>query len=101
RRTPVVPATDAEIIGRWVGRVIIADIISDDARAAVYSSGKTTFERTAIPNLKTGQLLNQEQLNQLQALNANGGVANGNDMGIFEGFFNRMSDANLLSVRQR
>ncbi len=66
-RTPVVPAADGEIMARTLGHVLIADLIADGQRAATYSTGKIYLESTAAPNLKIGQALNQEQLNQLDA----------------------------------
>ena len=98
-RTPVVPAVDDEVMGRFVGRVQIADLVSDDAAAAVYSSGKLTFETTTIPNLKHGTNLTQSQLNQLMAINGNGGIAN--DQGIYSDFKNNIIDGLLLGIRQR
>lgn len=98
-RTPTVPATDGEIIGRYIGRVQIADLIADDQRAVVYSSGKLTFETTAIPNLKVGAALTQEQLNQLYAIQARGGVQN--DNGIFTQWERRLIDGLRLGIQQR
>lgn len=62
-RTPVVPATDGEIMARFSGQVIIADLIADGQRAGLYSPGKISLESTTIPNLKLGTALTQEQLN--------------------------------------
>lgn len=66
-RTPVVPASDGEIMARFMGQVLIADLIADGQRAGVYSAGKLFLESTAAPNLKVGTALNQEQLNQMNA----------------------------------
>ncbi len=66
-RTPVVPASDGEIMARFMGQVLIADLIADGQRAGVYSAGKLFLETTKAPNLKVGAALNQEQLNQMDA----------------------------------
>lgn len=62
-RTPVVPATDNEILARFIGQILIADLIADGQRAGLYSLGKLSIESTSIPNLKLGIGLTQEQLN--------------------------------------
>lgn len=66
-RTPVVPASDGEIMARFMGQILIADLIADGQRAGVYSAGKMFLEATNAPNLKVGAALNQEQLNQMNA----------------------------------
>lgn len=68
-RTPFVPAMEGEIIGRWINRVQIADIVSDGSRASTYSAGKLTTENNLVPNIKHGRQLSQENLNQLAAIN--------------------------------
>ncbi len=73
RRLPDVPAEDSEIMARFIGRVLIADLVADDQRAATYSMGKMTFESTQVPNLKLGIKLTQEQLNQIRQFTQNGG----------------------------
>lgn len=99
KRVPEVPATDAEILSRYIQYFQIADIVADDQRAGVYNSGKLTYETTSIPNLKHGTKLTQEFLNQLQAIAANGGLTN--DSGYFSDYENRIIDALLFGVRQR
>jgi hypothetical protein len=96
-RTPITPAEDSEIMGRFTGYVTIADIIADDQQAVVYATDKISYESTAIPNLKHGKPLTQAMLNQLSAINA-GNVA---DMGLFSDYRNRQIDSLLLGVRQR
>jgi hypothetical protein len=99
RRVPTVPATDAEILARYVQYWQIADIIADDQEAGVYNSGALTYETTNIPNLKHGTKLTQEFLNQLQAIAANGGLMN--DSGYFSDYENRTIAGLLFGVRQR
>jgi hypothetical protein len=97
-RTPVVPATDGEIMARFTGRVQIADLVADDQKAAVYSAGKFTLETSGAPNLKHGQMLTQEQLKQLEAISA-AGVED--ETGFFNDTENAIIDSLLLGVRQR
>jgi hypothetical protein len=99
-RTPLVPAVDGEIMGLFLGRVQIADLVADDQKAAVYSPGKFRTEKGNIPNLKVGQLLTQEQLNEFEAFTAAGGVPNDPD-GIVSDMENGILDNLLLGVRQR
>lgn len=97
RRIPDIPALDEEIMARFVGRMQIADLISDDAAAVVYQTGKFTFESSAVPNLKHGASMTQAMLNQLRSLQGN----TPNDMGIFSNYENRTIDGLLTGVRWR
>jgi len=98
-RTPVTPSVDAEIMARFIGYIQVADLVADDERAVTYSSGKLSYESTNIPNLKLGIMLTQAMLNQLQSINANGGIQN--DGGIFSAMENRIINGLLLGIRQR
>jgi hypothetical protein len=82
RRTEKTPATEGELFGRWTGRVLIADLISDDARALTYSAGKLSLETSLNPNIKHGRHLTQEQINQLEAINSNPGFPAGDFRGM-------------------
>ena len=66
-RTPVVPAAEGEIMARFIGQILIADLIADGQRAGVYSPGKISLETTKVPNLKLGTALTQEQVSQFNA----------------------------------
>jgi len=63
-KTPIVPAAEGEIMARFLGQVLIADLIADGQRAGIYSAGKLFLEVTKAPNLKIGAALNQDQLAQ-------------------------------------
>lgn len=97
-RTASVPAVDEEIMGRFVGRVQVADIIADDERANIYQTGKFAYESVQIPNLKHGVGLTQAMLNQLSSLDAS---AVDDPDGIFRNWERRTLDSLLLGVRQR
>jgi hypothetical protein len=96
-RTPIIPAEEDEIMGKFSGRVQIADIIADDAEAVIYTTGRMTFETTTVPNIKHGAALTQSQLNQLMKLKA----ANVNDGGLWTQWQGRIVDGLLLGIRQR
>jgi hypothetical protein len=98
-RTPLVNATDGEIMARFDGKVLMADIIADDQKAVVRSTGKFTLESMKIPNLKHGSFISQEMLNLLARINAGGGIAS--DEGILSNYVEREQDGLLLGVRQR
>jgi hypothetical protein len=70
-RTTFVPASDNEIVGRWINRVQIADLVADDSKALTYSAGKMQLENTIIPNIKHGRQLTQENINQLASIGDN------------------------------
>lgn len=97
-RTYVAPAADADIMARFTGRVQIADLVADDAKALTYNSGKFTFESTAVPNLKLGVQMDQTTLNEISALSQ---LDIMDEEGIFRQWERRTEDALLLGIRQR
>ena len=99
-RTPVVPAADSEVMARFTGQVIIADLVANDQKAVTYDSGRYTFEGTAIPNIKHGRHLTQEMINHLLGLQASG-VGGEDETGLINDYQNRTIDDLLLGVRQR
>jgi hypothetical protein len=99
QRIPDVPAMDEEIMARFIGQVLIADLIADDAKAVVYSQGKFQFETTKIPNLKLGIAMNQTMLGQLRRLE--GGFAGEDDAMAFTNWENRTVDMLNLGIQQR
>jgi hypothetical protein len=99
-RTPIVPAADSEVMARFTGQVIIADLVANDQKAVTYDSGRYTFEGTAIPNIKHGRHLTQEMINHLLGLQASG-VGAEDETGLINDYQNRTIDDLLLGVRQR
>lgn len=73
-RTPFTPASEGELYGRWINRIQIADLISDDAKALTYTAGKLTIENVITPNIKHGRHMTQEQINQILMMNQNPGL---------------------------
>lgn len=98
-RTAVVDATDGEIMAYYTGRVQIADLVADDAQAVTYNNGTFRFETTTVPNLKLGINYTQEQINQLQAIMSNSGIAN-DQVGVLSWMTTNI-EALLLGIRQR
>ncbi len=98
-RTPIVPATDFEILARYNQRVQIADIVADDEKAVTYNSGKMKFETYTIPNIKHGRSLTQEEINTLINLSEGGGTAS--DVDMFANWERNIIDGLLLGIRQR
>lgn len=95
-RIPQVDAADGEIMARFIGRVQIADLVSDDAQAVTYTTGKMTFESHQAPNIKHGEQLTQSQLRELVSLQAGGG-----DLGIYANYERQMIARILAGIRQR
>lgn len=95
-----VPATDGEVLARYIIRAHIADLIADDQKARTYQAGKFTFEANAIPNLKVGYNFTQEDINTLNSIKAAGGIENDPD-GVFQNWqMSRMDDLRI-GVEQR
>jgi hypothetical protein len=90
-RIPSVPAEDDEIMARYTGRVVAADIIADDQRAVVRAPNPLTLESTKIPNLKHGEKVTQAQINVLRRI-ARGGT-DARDLRVFDNYLiNRLAD---------
>lgn len=88
QRVPDVPATDEEVSAKYVGTLLIADLIADDAKAVTYSQGRFQFQTTQVPNLKMGIAMNQAMINALDRIRAMGGVDN-DDTGFFVNRWNQ------------
>src|SRR6185436_247238 len=90
QRIPLVPSLDEEIMGRYTGRVLAADIIADDQKAVVRAPQPIRTQQAKIPNLKHGELITQAMLNVLARIEA--GNASRRDNSIFEDYLtNRMA----------
>jgi hypothetical protein len=98
-RIPLVPATDAEIEAQMIADVFMADLVADDQKAGVYSTGRFQFLHNAIPNLKIGAKLSQRILNQLANIGANAGLMN--DGGVFKNYENWTLNNILTGIRLR
>lgn len=70
-RTEFVNADDAEIIAKYKGSVVAADVIADDQEALTYEGGSYEFTTNQIPNIKHGRRINQNMINRLMRLSRN------------------------------
>jgi hypothetical protein len=95
-RTTSVQAEDSEIMVRVMGLTQIADIITDDAAAVTYTTGKMTSYTHTVPNLKHGIQLTQTQIRQLTNLRQGVG-----DLKAYTNSEMAMVDRLLLGIRQR
>lgn len=83
-RIPSVPAMDEEILGRYSGRVLAADIIADDQVAVVRAPQPLRLTQTKIPNLKHGEKLTQKWLDTLNRIESN--LATARDKSVFDNY---------------
>lgn len=98
-RTPLVPATDGEIVGYITDDVIIADVVANDAAARTYGGEKIRLEITELPNIKIGHQVSQERINLLIRLAHNALMrGEGSDLSDWR---LRQIDKLLLGCRQR
>jgi hypothetical protein len=98
-RLDMVDAEDDEIMGRFVGNVVAADIIADDQQAVVQESGKLELVTTQIPNVKLGQRIGQGKLNLMERLNRFGGLARDDEA--YRTWEQRFAENLVTGVRQR
>jgi hypothetical protein len=100
QRTPIVNADDNEIVGKFKGQFVAADVISDDQEAAVYDTvGQFEFVATEIPNLKLGSRVSQHMINRLARLRQN--ISGANDVRYFTDWENTLAESLVTGVRQR
>lgn len=78
-RLQLVNATDFDIMGRFVGRVVAADLIADGQKAMVHEADRLELVTNALCNIKIGKNLNQAQINSIEALSAGIGRATEED----------------------
>lgn len=99
-RCPMVNAFDDELVGRFTGKIIAADIITDDQRALVNESMTLEIVTHAVPNIKIGQRLNQKLLNRLKKLEETGYLTEGGENALKD-WDMAVAENLLLAVRQR
>lgn len=100
QRTPVVNADDDEIVGKFKGQFVAADVIADDQEAVVYDTiASFEFVGTNIPNLKIGSRIGQHMINRLARLKRNLGTAN--DLRFVTDWENNIGESLVLGIRQR
>lgn len=67
-RTPLVAADDDELTGRFTGKIMAADIVTDDQKAVVNQSMTLELITNVIPNVKHGERMGQKFLNRIERL---------------------------------
>lgn len=72
-RIPDKQAPEEEIMARFYGTLLMADLVADDAVAGVYDQGTFQFESNKVPNIKTGVRFTQAMINVLNRLQRYGG----------------------------
>lgn len=96
-RCPQVPAINDEIIGHFIGRVYIADVISDGQRARSHKAGRVIPQSYSLPNIKVGYQLNEADLKSFHEWGLRG--TDGEDA--FSRWQENKLGFSLLGVRQR
>jgi hypothetical protein len=100
QRTAVVNADDNEIVGKFKGQFVAADIIADDQAALVYDTvGSFEFTSTNIPNIKLGSRISQHMINRLARLRRN--LPGTNDVELFTDWENNIAESLITGIRQR
>jgi hypothetical protein len=100
QRTAVVNADDDEIVGKFRGNFVAADVIADDQEAVVYDTvGRFEFVSTNIPNIKMGSRISQKMIDRLARLRRN--LAGANDVAFFTDWENTIAESLIVGVRQR
>lgn len=100
QRTPVVNADDDEIVGKFRGQFVAADVIADDQQAVVYNTvGQFETTTNTIPNIKMGSRIGQKMIDRLARLRRN--LATPNDIRFFTDWENTIAESLIVGVRQR
>lgn len=97
-RVPIVNARDDELMGRYTGTILSADVVADGAKAAVYEAGQLELVTTALANVKIGRRLTQGDLQRMQELSGRQLTESAtNEMADFE---NGLAENVVTGVRQ-
>lgn len=99
QRTPVRPATDEELMGRFRGDILISDIVMEGSRALIKNTDRFTTETWRIPKIKHGILIDEHILNLLNRINAGGGIAS--DRGLLTNYVLRKEASIVQGIDQR
>jgi hypothetical protein len=97
-RLPMVNADPTELVGRFTGRILAADLIMDDQKAVVQEGGKIELSNYDVPNIKIGNHMGQKDMNRLAAFERRG-VTTGADE--FLDWTTRTAQNLLAGVRMR
>lgn len=98
-RIPDVPAMDDEIMARFTGTLLIADLIADDAAAPVREYGRVQTYSNKVPNIKLGIGMGQSQISLYNKLKQN--LAGADEQNVFTQWENRVAQAVRYGVEAR
>lgn len=71
-RTPITPAMDSEVTGRWLARGEMTDLIAPDAEARIYTFGQVSRFTTTPVKHKIGIGLNETQIQDILSFAGSG-----------------------------
>lgn len=97
-RVPIVNARDDELMGRYTGTILAADVIADGAKAGVYEAGQLELVTTALANVKIGRRLTQGDLQRMQELGSR--QVTESDVNEMADFENMLAENVVTGVRQ-
>lgn len=83
-RIPMVPALDEEILGRYTGRTLVADLIGEDQVAVVRAPQPIRLTQTKIPNLKHGEKITQRHMDLMRRIENN--LSTARERGVFDDY---------------
>lgn len=96
-RVPTVEADDGEVLARYNARIVAAEVIADDQRAVVRATRPIRLQRTDIPKIKHGVLINESMQNVLQRIQSGRSVRR--DVTLFEDYVGRVLTDLVEGVR--
>jgi hypothetical protein len=83
-RIPSVPALDEEILGRYTGRTLVADLVGEDQVAVVRAPQPIRLTQTKIPKLKHGEKITEKQIGLMSRIESN--LASARERSIFDDY---------------
>ncbi len=86
-RIPSVEADDGEILARYTGRIIAAELLMTDQKAIVRQTRPLRLQQTEIPKIKHGFFINEAMQAVLRRIEAQS--ASRRDLGVFEDYVAR------------
>jgi hypothetical protein len=98
-RISSVEAMDGEITARFLGRVVVADIINTDQGAVVRAAEPIRFQDHTIATIKHGEMITSTQMEVIMRIAANQGT--GRDFDIFRNYIATRIAGLIDGVRQR
>jgi hypothetical protein len=98
QRVPLVEADPTELVGRFTGRVIAADLIMDDQEAVVQEGEQISASGYDVPNIKLGYRMGQRDTARLASFRRRNVTAGADE---FLDWENRVAATLVAGVRMR